>query len=365
MTVAASHQRQILLAVTGLSPQIVTETVFALALQRRPPFIPTEIHLVTTQEGAERAQLTLIGEEGALPALAAEWNLPELATALDRSRIHIVRDATGQPLADILSPEDNAHAADAITERIRLLTADPAAVLHVSLAGGRKTMGFFAGYALSLFGREHDELSHVLVPPELEQHPQFFFPPRRPRVLYARDTRPVRAEPSAIRLAAIPVVRLRHGLPQALLDGTTSYAAAVAGAAEALGPPHLVVDLAQRRCVAGGITVAMPPIQLAFCAWLIDTAGPDGLTWRDADPGSFLRLYARVVDPGTLTLKKMQTLFAAGVSKEWFDERKARHNKLVDTALGLRSAPYRILAIGRRPLTRFRLALPSDMIELR
>jgi hypothetical protein len=47
-----------LLAVTGLSPQVVTETVYALA-RAHPRALPTEIHVVITAEGAERARLAL------------------------------------------------------------------------------------------------------------------------------------------------------------------------------------------------------------------------------------------------------------------------------------------------------------------
>ena len=46
-----TSSRRILLAVTGLSPQIVTETLYALAIATDTPFIPTEIHLATTAEG--------------------------------------------------------------------------------------------------------------------------------------------------------------------------------------------------------------------------------------------------------------------------------------------------------------------------
>ena len=63
--------------------------------------------------------------------------------------------------------------ADFITEQVRQITADPAASLHVSIAGGRKTMGFYAGYALSLFGRAQDQLSHVLVSPSFELLKEF------------------------------------------------------------------------------------------------------------------------------------------------------------------------------------------------
>ena len=44
--------RRILLVVTGLTPQVVTETVYALAVVANPPWLPTELHLLTTREGA-------------------------------------------------------------------------------------------------------------------------------------------------------------------------------------------------------------------------------------------------------------------------------------------------------------------------
>ena len=40
---------------------------------------------------------------------------------------------------------------------------DPNIQLHVSLAGGRKSMGFFAANALSVWGRDIDRFTDVLV----------------------------------------------------------------------------------------------------------------------------------------------------------------------------------------------------------
>ena len=54
------YPRRILLCVAGLSPQIVTETLYALTVIGEPRFVPTEIHLLTTAEGAERARLTVL-----------------------------------------------------------------------------------------------------------------------------------------------------------------------------------------------------------------------------------------------------------------------------------------------------------------
>lgn len=89
-----SYPRRVLLAVTGLSPQIVTETLYALAVQSRPAFVPTEIHLITTAQGREHARLNLLSADpgwfhrlskarpawakkgehlGALPAIKRLW----------------------------------------------------------------------------------------------------------------------------------------------------------------------------------------------------------------------------------------------------------------------------------------------------
>jgi len=64
----ATYPRRILLAVCGLSPQIVTETLYALASAPDLPFVPTEVHLITTREGAQRAELSLLSDDLALPS---------------------------------------------------------------------------------------------------------------------------------------------------------------------------------------------------------------------------------------------------------------------------------------------------------
>ena len=83
--------RRILLAVTGLTPQVVTETLYALAVERQPPFIPTEIHLLTTAEGAEAARLGLLSADpGWFHRLCRDYELP--AMAFDASHIQVLRD---------------------------------------------------------------------------------------------------------------------------------------------------------------------------------------------------------------------------------------------------------------------------------
>ena len=99
------HQfpRRILACVIGLTPQIVTETLYALVVNQDPPFIPTEIHIATTRQGKERSMLTLLDrQEGRLRAFAEEYGQPALADALSPSRIAVISTTEGEELDDIV-----------------------------------------------------------------------------------------------------------------------------------------------------------------------------------------------------------------------------------------------------------------------
>lgn len=366
----SNYRRRVLLCVVGLTPQVITETLYALAVLRAPPFVPTEIRVVTTSEGSQRALLTLLdADTGALAQLSKDYALEGLAAALTPERIHTIIDGTGAALDDISSDDENRIAADVITRTVQRLTADPAAALHVSIAGGRKTMGFFAGYALSLFGRSQDRLSHVLVSSEFEGHPQFFYPPPKPRVLFTRDNRPVRTDAARIILADIPFVRLRHGLPRSLLAGEASYARAVASVQENLGPPELVLDTNQRQMTAGGTRIALSAVMFAWIVWLAvrrKRGAPDAgaVHWTEANVEEFISLYDKVAESSKSQVERTRKSLAKGMSREYFEEKKARYNKLVRDALGIAAEPYCIHAVGRRPRTHFGLRLPADAISI-
>ncbi|MCX8017981.1 MAG: hypothetical protein N2690_08815 [Rhodocyclaceae bacterium] len=79
----AEYPRRILLCVTGLSPQIVTETLYALA-HAKAPFIPTEVHLVTTFEGARLAKAApyLLARQGGRNHTRRGLTLPPEAIVL-------------------------------------------------------------------------------------------------------------------------------------------------------------------------------------------------------------------------------------------------------------------------------------------
>ncbi len=368
MSEPTAFTRRALLAVVGLTPQVVTETLWALATRADEPFRPTELVVVTTAEGCERLLLTLLDEDrGQLRALAAEIGRPDLAAILTPERIHVARDGQGAPLPDIRTPEDHVAVADLLTRLIGSLTADPDCALHVSIAGGRKTMSFLAGYVLSLFARPQDRLSHVLVAQPFESHPQFFFPPARPQVLLVPpDGRPVRTDAAAVTLAEIPFVRLRDRLPAELLRDGAGFAQAVRAAQAGVEDPELVIDVTQASVSVGGRPLALQPVQLAFLLALARRcrAQADGINWRDIGPREILGAYDDLFRHRAGQRERLAQTLKDGVARDWWLERRSRHDKLVNAALGWRAAPYRIERVGTRPFSRYRLALPPERIRI-
>ncbi|MDV3243111.1 MAG: CRISPR-associated ring nuclease Csm6, partial [Methylocaldum sp.] len=144
-----TYPRRILLVITGLTPQVVTETLFAL-WQEAPETLPTEIHVISTAAGVERSRLTLVSEEaGGVRRLCKDYRLPPIRFGADS--LHTLTDGDGRPLTDIRSGEDNTAAADGITEWVRRLTEDDDTQWRGSCAGGRSTLGLCAGLGGAVF----------------------------------------------------------------------------------------------------------------------------------------------------------------------------------------------------------------------
>jgi CRISPR-associated protein (TIGR02584 family) len=258
----------IFLMVAGLSPQIVTETLYAFHQAEPDSLQGAELHLITTQEGAHRAELTLLtGANARLSRLIADHGLPEIC--FSTAHLHIIPDRHGRPLDDIRTPDDNAAAADFITAMVRGFTSRADTTLHVSLAGGRKTMGFYIGYALSLYGREQDTLSHVLVSERFESHPEFFYPTPESQVIYTLDGKPLDTRRAEVTLARIPFVRLRDELPAEALVQQLTFNDAVALLNAATQPPQLTVSLQDPLLCCNGIEVVLEPMEWMLYLWFV------------------------------------------------------------------------------------------------
>jgi len=372
---SSAFARRVLLLVAGLTPQIVTETLYALCVKRKPAFIPTEIHLLTTKEGADRARLMLLGEEpGHLHRFCEDYGLPDLPAAFPEGNIHVVRDPAGRPLSDIVTEEDNAAVADAIMRLVRELSADEDCAIHASVAGGRKTMGVALALAMSLFGRAQDALSHVLVSPPFESHPAFFYPPPRPKVLLVGtppQQKPVSTEEAEVQLAEIPFLRLSGLLDDALAQGAESWRELISRAQAHIGTPRLVIDTRNGRVLAGGKAVEMPPSALAFLL-MMARAAKEGAKLRCPPDGApdmaQARLYLQAMDMLGLAgprHERTRATLSKGMDKSFFERGKNKVNEAFRTALGPGpAAPY---LIGRERTSEGYVhgpTLPPEAIEI-
>lgn len=363
-----AFERRVLLCVTGLTPQIVMETLYALCVARETPFVPTEIVVLTTREGAQRVRLALLDEaSGQFHAFCREYEL-EGRIAFSERGVRIITDEAGQEMDDIRTPQDNARAADLIVREVRAICADEHCAVHASIAGGRKTMGFYLGYAMSLFARPQDRLSHVLVTEPFESLPAFHYPPRTPRVLYARDGRPVTTADARVMLAEIPVVRLRDGLPHSLLAGEAHYSETVEQAQRALAPPSLEIDLVSGMLRCGEVPVRMQPLLFAWYAWFAHLRsrglGQAGFVrYADAECAGFRGFLCQAVPDSGLVERTLSALQKDGMERGFFEQKKSRVNAALRKALGTAARPYEIVGTGKRSLTRYGLALDPAAIR--
>lgn len=356
----APHEygKRILLAVTGMSPQVVTETLWALAVaEQDTPFIPTEVHVISTDKGANLVRsLLLYDEPGWFHRLQRDYRLPEIA--FSQEHLHVLTDRQGYPMNDIRTPEDNEAAADGITDLVRRFTADPDSALHVSLAGGRKTMGYYLGYALSLYGRPQDRLSHVLVSEGYESSAEFFYPTPYECMIqtgYGKHQKPMDCAQAKIDMAPIPFVRLREELPPRFLRENTQFSAVVTAANRTLEAPCLVLDGTQRKMFADGQEISLGTPQFILYWWMAEStqAGEKAVDWANREAAEdFLRIYRQFVSEFSAGYEEAEEALSERIPPNihnYFAPHLSRANKSIESVLGnVAARRYKIHRVSPR-----------------
>lgn len=194
----SNNHKNILVCVSGLTPQIVSETFYCLAVQKK--IVIDEIYVLTTKRGRD----VILGIDDAhytpksvlkkeLINLCAKYKIKMPLFENNDSHIITAKEESLE-LSDIRTDKHNILFPNKTCEFINKLSSDPNSTLYCSISGGRKTMGVHLAFALSLFGRENDKLLHVLTSEENEF--KGFYPVNK-------------KEDKALELAEIPFVRLR------------------------------------------------------------------------------------------------------------------------------------------------------------
>ena len=266
--------RNVLIISTGATPQVVTETIWALARQPRP-FIPDELILATTAAGERASHDLLLGPNGKIAELCAALGIGSFPVqVIPASR------AGGSFVDDIRKEADAIAFGDLIAELVRVTTADEDTKLHLSLAGGRKTMSYHAGAAMTLFGRAPDQLSHILVrPPALEGCRDFWWPGQpQKKVPHSHLTDrngaslelSTREQDVQLNLVTTPFYRARIHLPETVLNRPLSYKEVIIHANLAAEADSLIIDVGRGHAHLGGISLKLDAMALALLALLVE-----------------------------------------------------------------------------------------------
>lgn len=281
--------KKILIVVSGMSPAVLTETVWALATGK-PSVVPDEIVVLTTLTGRRAIEQQIIGGDD--PA----W--PRMCDALKKKRVPIdgklnfggtnsiqIFGNGSKDLSDITTPEENTIAADFILKTIRAYSENPSTQIYASIAGGRKTMSALMLSCMSLLAREQDHVLHVLVnePFDGAVEPRFYFPDGRKYVRRnGNPSEPIPSSAAKIDLIDLPFVKVRSLYENRFGERVPSYAELVQGAqlATASKRPHLKFDfetgrffvgdedvkLSETEFLALGVMVAERPQDYGFVA---------------------------------------------------------------------------------------------------
>jgi CRISPR-associated protein (TIGR02584 family) len=285
--------RTVLIAVTGNSPAVLTETVWALA-RKTPPVIPDSVVVVTTAAGAQAFRARLLSPRPGWRKKSVWQALRE--TILGKGAgtdsrltlapvvvIHAPDPGTGvsRELDDIRSPGDNTAAAETIFSVVHRHAVDGDTRLLGLLSGGRKTMSALLHAAFSLVGRSGDRLLHVLVNEPFDNprlDPPFFFPGQpggfpvpsdavRHSSSAAGSAPKTRSAPAVrIDLADVPlvalgeIVRANTGKFPATFAGFTRAAAAAVGDTSLQTAPLAISFSASRHTLSIG---HHPPVTIS------------------------------------------------------------------------------------------------------
>ncbi len=205
----------ILVSVVGTTPQVVTETLYGLAVCNKEPV--DEIYIITTSEGLKVLKSVNFDEKirrfNELYKTNVRFTYAE--------NVYVINSSNKEEILDIRDSKDSEDTANFIFNAVKeIQRINVEKRLFTSIAGGRKTMTAYMALIMTLLGGKEDKLYHVMVPPYIETERNFFFPEPGGRLLL-KDGREVPHDNIKIDLVEISYVRLKNKFGDRINLGTT------------------------------------------------------------------------------------------------------------------------------------------------
>lgn len=371
--------RKVLLAVCGLTPQVITETLYALHQQGR---LPDAVRVITTREGREACLSRLLSEsDGHFYRFLADYGIEPGRIDFAPRHIQAVTTAKGRQLDDITDEEENEFFLRACMESAFELTTDTECTVYFSIAGGRKTMGSCLSAAAQCYGRPGDRLFHVLVTPEFESSREFFYPPMPPQEIELRDRQgqPYRKNTryAAVTLVPVPFVSIRDRLTPAHLKQPETPAALMASLVRE-EKPRLTVDLVAGKVLWKGIECDLQPSHLALYGFFArhkkgarcESRECRGCTACFLTLPEVMERQTAIADlyRQTAPMREAEAMSGTGIlglDAENFRSYRAKIRKTLERAFGPADADeLEITTIDKRPSTRYGLKLERERVRV-
>jgi len=375
--------KNILIAMTGLSPQVVTEALYALNQEGRDVH---EINLITTRTGKDRINSLLIASgDGAFYQYLDDYGIDRTKISFDTKNIHVLKDNNGNDLDDIAGSEENGILFKTTFEIVRKLTSDPDNAVFFLIAGGRKTMSACLALSAQFFGRPQDRIYHVLVSPEFENARNFFYPPKESKLIkltdskgeeYFKDTKYARIE-----LISMPLISIRSKLSEETLNQTIDPAELLMSAYRD-EKPKLIIDLRESKIILMGRELDISPSNLAvysFFALIKTNCDRQDISCLNCNEcfievtdilkrnSEIAALYEKIIKNKSLSAyQQNQSSGVTNLDMDNFNSYRSKINSLLQKNYGQSMInDIEIVSIGTRPNTRYGIRIERSLIDIR
>ena len=326
------RQKNILVCVSGLTPQIITETLYCLNVKKKIQV--DELYILTTARG--RDVILGLDKSSSTPKSPLKKEIHELCEfykikkpKFENNDEHIiVAKEESIELYDVRTDKDNILFPNKVMDFIRKLTADDKKRIFCSISGGRKTMSVHLAFALSIFGRSEDKLYHILTSEENEF--KDFYPKTK-------------KDGDLLEMAEIPFVRLRTILGKELKEDILNFytydqiVKETQKSVRLLSAQYeLIIDIRRRELKFKNNKITLEPMEFAFYYFFVDEKikGNSKINIYQITSSETAKIICDFLFENYryyyLNSEKREKLIKSGIGAEIFRSKRSKINKKIE-----------------------------------
>ena len=375
--------KNVLLISTGLSPQVITETLYYYS-QNDSPIHFDEVHVITGTVGKKLIMDNVLGGPSHYEQYCKDYNIDKRKINFNEDSIHLLLDENRLPLDDIKTVNQNKAAINQVFKIVSEITENENTRLFTSVAGGRKTMSVIMGQAMQFYAREHDKIIHVIVE-NIILSADFYYPSPYKKIVKVKGQE-IDFSKVTLYLDELPFIRLRPIIGPLLIGNSNTSLFDMVKIAQTqieklTKSPEVVINIEKTVLTINDVIVNLPVKNLAFyCAFLkikLNSAGEvnDGFlsTYElvnDYSDGSFLDLFLNYYlgmygENKSYSINEKEKFKNKTYDNPWFRQTKSKINKTLRESLSHLEYQFSMITkLGPSNDARHGVSLKIDSISI-